>query len=431
MSTITRRRFLGGTAGVTGLLVLPSWRGESAPSERIAMACTGVGGRGRANMSAFLNDGRVQMVAVCDVDDKRADSARQAVDAFYAKQGKTSACKAYRDYREVLARPDLDAVMVGTPDHTHALLAVAAMRSGKDVYCEKPLAYSVAEGRSIVAAATRYGRILQTGTQRRSNARIRHACELVRNGVLGPLQVVEVGLPRGFQIRNGAAAANQKAVPVPAWFDYDKWLGPAPYAPYTPARCHFNFRWILAYGEGYISDWGAHYLDVAHWGIGADRTGPQTVAATATFPTDGLYDAPTDFHIEYGYANGARVACGTDVTLGMKFVGRNGWLHVEKPGSPAVVASDPVLLKAELPGDGVRLYRSTNHHTNFIDCVLSRQETAAPPEVGHRSASVCHVGMIAARLGRDLHWDPAREVFPKDREANRLLSRPFRAPYAL
>jgi len=431
MATITRRQFLGGTAGASGFLLLPVWGEGGTPGGRIAMACIGVGGRGRANMGAFLTDARVQVVAVCDVDDKRAESARQAVDASYAKRGQKSACKAYRDYREVLAREDVDVVMVGTPDHTHALLSVAAMRAGKDVYCEKPLAYAVAEGRSIVAAAERYGRILQTGTQRRSNARIRHACELVRNGVLGKLKTVVVGLPRGFQIRNGASAANRKAEAIPDWFDYDKWLGPAPYAPYAAARCHFNFRWILDYGEGYISDWGAHYLDVAHWGMGADRTGPQTVRATATFPTDGIYDAPTAFHIDYTYADDVHLVCGTDVTLGMRFEGEDGWLHVEKPGSAAVVASDPALLKAPLPADGIRLYESSNHHVNFVDCVLSRRETAAPPEVGHRSASVCHVGMIAARLGRELRWDPAGEVFVEDAGANRLLSRPSRAPYAL
>ena len=183
--------------------------------------------------------------------------------------------------------------------------------------------------------------------------------------------------------------------------------------------------------RGYISDWGAHYLDVAHWGMGADRTGPESVEATATFPPDGIYDAPTDFHIDYVYADGVRLVCATDVTLGMRFEGENGWIHAEKPGAAGVVASAPGLLHAPPPDDGVRLYRSRNHHANFVDCVLARRETAAPPEVGHRSASVCHVGMIAARLGRRLRWDSAREIFPDDPQANRLLARPCRAPHVL
>lgn len=431
MARITRRRFLGKAAGASSLLLLPTWRADEAPSQRVTLGCIGVGGQGRGNLNAFLADGRVQVVAVCDVDSQRAEAARQAVDAHYAKQERPSSCQAYRDYRELLARDDIDAVMVATPDHSHALVTVAALRAGKDVYCEKPLAYSVAEGRSIVAAAARYGGIVQTGTQRRSNGRIRDACERVRNGLLGRLQRVEVGLPRGFQIRNGVSAANTKSEPVPEGFDYDLWLGPAPFAPYTAARCHFNFRWILDYGEGYISDWGAHYLDVAHWGIGADRTGPTGVRATATFPTDGLYDAPTDFHIDYAYADGVQVVCASDLPLGMRFVGEDGWLHAEKPGAGAVVASDPAVLRAPLPADGIRLYESPGHHANFIDCVRERRETAAPPEVGHRSASVCHVGMIAARLGRELRWDPEREVFPDDPAASRLLQRPFRAPYAI
>lgn len=419
--------------GAVGLSLTGGFRllgQETAPSNQITMACIGVGGQGRGDMNAFLNDPRVRLIAVCDVDRKRAESAARAVDAFYAKKkksGTSSGCVSTQDFREITARSDIDTVMVGTPDHTHALISVSAMRSGKDVYCEKPLAYSVAEGRLVVETAEQYGRVLQTGTQRRSNGRIRHACELVRNGRIGQLTAVRVGLPKGFQIRNGNYSGNQAAEPVPDWFDYDKWLGPAPDAPYTPGRCHFNFRWILDYGEGYISDWGAHYVDVAHWGIGADATGPLAAKAEATFPDDGLYDAPTEFHIEYTYAGGLLVTCSTRETLGIKFEGSEGWIHVEKPGGGAVVASDPGVLASEIRPGEVRLYESTNQQRNLIDCVISRGETAASPEVGHRSASACHVGMIAARLGRALKWDPEAEKFVDDPGADRLLARTPRA----
>ncbi|MBT3378091.1 MAG: Gfo/Idh/MocA family oxidoreductase [Lentisphaerae bacterium] len=404
------------------------------PSEKITMACIGVGGRGRGNLNAFLNDPRVRIIAVCDVDRRRAKTAADAVSAFYAKQtkaGVTSPCICTADFREIMARPDVDAVMVGTPDHTHALISVSAMRSGKDVYCEKPLAYSVAEGRLVVQTAETYGRVLQTGTQRRSNGRIRHACELVRNGRIGSLKAVRVGLPKGFQIRNGSHAGNQAEEPVPDWFDYDKWLGPAPNAPYTPGRCHFNFRWILDYGEGYISDWGAHYVDVAHWGMGADTTGPRSVEADAIFPDDGLYDAPTEFHIEYAYPGDVLLACSTREVLGIKFEGSEGWIHVEKPGVGAVAASDPGLLTSVIRPNEIHLYESTSHARNFIDCVVSREATAAPPEVGHRSASACHVGMIAARLAKSLTWNAEAEAFVDNPTADRLLARTPRAGWAL
>jgi len=284
----------------------------------------------------------------------------------------------------------------------------------------------------VAEAVRRCGRVLQTGTQRRSDGRIRHACELVRNGRLGELRRAVVGLPRGFQIQGGKASGNPAPEPVPETLDYDKWLGPAPERPYTPGRCHFNFRWILDYGEGYISDWGAHYLDVAHWGLGMDLTGPSAVTAKAVFPEEGLYDAPTEFDIEYTYANGMTLLCSTNQALGICFEGSEGWIHIEKPGAPHVAASDEALLKSEIGPGGIRLYRSASgQHGNFIDCVLSRQGPAAPAEVGHRSASVCHVGMIAARLGRPLRWDPAAERFVGDPEADRLLCRPMRYPWVI
>lgn len=435
---LDRRQFL--KHSVAGLAALPLGEAVAAqtqtpaPSERLTMACIGVGGQGAGDMNVFLNDPRVQVVAVCDVDLARARAAAKTVDRFYAereRKGGGAGCAVTQDFRGVLARDDIDTVLVATPDHTHALITILAARAGKDIYCEKPLAYSVVEGRMVAEVTRRYGRILQTGTQRRSAGRIRHACELVRNGRIGELRKTVVGLPRGFQIRGGAGAGNTAPEPVPEGFDYDLWLGPAPLAPYTSGRCHFNFRWILDYGEGYISDWGAHYLDVAHWGMGMDLTGPTDIIAKATFPQDGLYDAPTDFDILYTYANGMTLQCATDQALGIRFEGSEGWIHVEKPGEAQVIASDERLLKSEIGPGGVRLYRSASQHGNFIDCVRSRQVPAAPAELGHRSASVCHLGMIAARLGRPVHWDPAAERCVDDPEADRLLFRPMRYPWVV
>jgi len=435
----SRRRFLKATlAAVAAPSIIPASAlgadGSTPPSERVAMGCIGVGGQGSGDMWAFLSDRRVQVVAVCDVDAQRRDGARQAVESHYGRSvpsGAYRGCAATTDFRDLLLRRDIDAVIIGTPDHWHAIISIEAMRSSKDAYCEKPLSYSVVEGRAIADAERRYGRVLQTGTQRRSMAAFRHTCELVRNGRIGRLHTIRVGLPRGFAIAHGDFEGNQAPAPVPPGFDYDLWLGPAPYAPYTPGRCHFNFRWILDYGEGYISDWGAHYMDVAQWGQGADRSGPVRVGAWARFPATGLYDAPTDFSIEYTYADGVRTICSTEETLGMRFEGDEGWIHAEKPGAAGVVAEPASVLDSTIGPNEIRLPESPGHHANFIDCVLSRRETVAPAEIGHRSAAVCHVGCIAAILGRELEWDPEQERFVGDAEANRMLSRPMRGEWHL
>jgi predicted dehydrogenase len=400
----------------------------------VTLACVGVGGQGTYDLQAFLTDPRVQVVAVCDVDRAHLAHAKATVENHYAQaEGKDryNGCFATHDYREITTRPDVDAVLVATPDHTHALITIAAVRGGKDVYCEKPLAYSVAEGRAVVQAVNAYGRVLQTGTQRRSFARMRFGCELVRNGRIGRLETVRVGLPRGFAVRGGGSLNTAAPEPVPEGFDYDLWLGPAPMVPYTPGRCHFNFRWILDYGEGYISDWGAHYLDVGQWGIGADLTGPSHVQASAVFPNDGLYDAPTDFDITYTYPDGVTMVCSSRETLGMRFEGSDGWIHLEAPGQPQLTASSESLLTTEIGPHEIHLRESVSQHLDFIDCVLSRTQPAAQAEIGHRSASICHIGMIAARLGRLLDWDPDHERFTNNNDANRLLARPMRYPWTL
>jgi len=437
MRKIPRRDFLKAAAAAAPL-ILPAtaWgrAGRPSPGERITLGCIGMGGQGQWDMQAFLALPEVQVVAVCDVDAGKLAAGRRKVESHYTAQqvsGPYSGCAAYEDHRALLAREDIDAVLIATPDHWHALMTIEAARSGKDIYCEKPLSYSFAEGRAMVDAVRRYKRVLQTGTQRRSSAVCRRACELVRNGRIGRLHTIRVGLPKGFAIRGGYSG-HEPPMPVPDGFNYDLWLGPAPWVPYTEGRCHFNFRWIVDYGEGYISDWGAHYLDVGQMGHGTDRSGPVKISAQAVeFLPSGFYDAPVGFHIDYDYADGVRMIGSTKEVLGMRFEGDEGWIHVERPGASGLEAEPASVLDSVIRPEEIHLPRSPGHHQNFMDCVRSRAEPVAPAEVGHRSATICHLGMIAALLGRDLHWDPDRECLVGDSQAARMLSRPMREPWQL
>ena len=424
-SRTTRREFIRRSVGLATLpLFVPAsvlgLGGAVPPSERITMAGIGVGGRGRADLNAFHRDKRVQLVALCDVD-----AARRPVKAFGLDE--KAACG---DFREVLARDDIDTVMVGTPDHWHALISIAAIKAGKDVYCEKPLSASVAEGRAVADAIREHRSVLQCGTQRRSAPACRYACEIVQNGRIGKLKRVEVGVPAKFAIRGGYTGL-EAAQSVPEGFDYRMWLGPAPDAPYTAARCHFNFRWVLDYAPGYITDWGAHYMDVAQWGLGADAGGPTAVHAKNVRSREkGIYDAPESYEIEYTYAGGATaiMISGDPSRYGMKFIGEKGSVFVE---TQKIITEPESLATTKIGPDEIHLYESTDHHRNFIDCVRSRKRTAATAEIGHRSATVCHIGTISALLGRKLRWDPQRERFEGDDEANRRLERPMRSPWTL
>ena len=393
-----------------------------AASERVNVGCIGVGGQGTSNMQAFMHDSRAQIVALCDVD---AAHRARALEITELKADAAS-----NDFRALLSRDDIDVVSIATPDHWHAIITIAAARAGKDIYCEKPLSLTIPEGRAMVDEVRAAKRILQTGTWRRSRETCRRACELVRNGFIGELKTIETAVPKGYAIR-GTFAPGHPPSPIPEGFDYELWLGPAPSAEYTPGRCHFNFRWILDYSEGYISDWGAHFYDVAQWGANTDHTGPVAMDGTAVFPKEGLYDAATEHRIEFTYESGLKLISSTSddsAKHGVKFTGTEGWIFVE---SAEVKASSDAILKAELPASAERLYASDNHHANFIDCVLNRTEPAAPVEVGHRSAAICHLGHIATLLKRPLQWDPQHERFYGDDEANALLSRPMRKPWSL
>ncbi len=425
----TRRQFLATSSAIAAPLFIPAEilgrdPKKPAPSERITMAAIGVGGRGSTNLGIFHGRPDVEVVAVSDVDARHLSRGLGRA-GLKAKDGS-------KDFREVVARKDIDTVMVGTPDHWHALIAIAAVEAGKDVYCEKPLAASVAEGRALVRAVKASKRILQCGTQRRSMAGCRFACELVRNGRIGKLQKVEVGVPGRFAIRGGFTGL-EKEQPVPEGFDYETWLGPRPKAPYTAARCHFNFRWVMDYAPGYITDWGAHYLDIAHWGIGADDDGPVSIEATdVKFREKGIYDAPESFKITYTYPNGAQALMfsTTDKSKwGMRFFGEKGTVYVESQN----VVTDPSSIKTTKIGeDEIRLYDAkNNHHGNFIDCVRSRKQPSAPVEIAQKSAAACHAGGVACQVGGKLRWDSKTERFVANEAANKLLDRGLREPWEL
>jgi predicted dehydrogenase len=448
---VSRRGFLRrasalGLGAVAFPTIVPSSArgavGQVAPGSRVTLGVIGTGNQGTNDLRAFLGDERVQVVAVCDVNRESAgywngavagrDPAKRLVEEHYAKRtgaGAYRGCAAYVDFRELLARRDVDAVLIATPDHWHCLPTILAAKAGKDVYCQKPLALTVAEGRAMSDAVKRYGRIFQCGSQQRSDKLFRHACELVRNGRLGTLHTVKCGLPGGHP-DYGKTGDRQAPEPVPEGFDYELWLGPAPSAPYCPARCHVNFRWNLDYSGGQVTDWGGHHPDIAQWAMGTEHTGPVEIRnAKGKFPPrTALWNTATEYSFECVYASGVKVVISDKHKGGVTFEGTEGSVWVTRGG----FKSEPEALWESVIGPNeVRLYESRNHYRNFIDGVLSRKEPIAPCETAHRSITLAHLGNIAMRLGRDLKWDPGKEKFVGDDEANRMLSRPYRAPWQL
>jgi predicted dehydrogenase len=394
---------------------------EKAPANnRIVMGFIGVGGMGNHHLPAMLGERRVQVVAVCDVDQGHREGTA-------ARVGKD--CKTYKDFRELLDRPDIDAVLIATPDHWHALVAIAACKAGKDMYCEKPLTLTIGEGRALADTVRRYDRVFQTGSQQRSGREFWQACMLARNGYLGDIYTVYSGLP------GGPAGTWDNIIDPPPGLDWDFWLGPAPKVPYTPPRCHGNFRWFYDYSGGTMTDWGAHHNDIAQWGLGTSLTGPIHVDGRGEFPKDGLFETATSFRVTYTYANGVKLICST-VGNGTKFVGTKGWVHVDRG---FIQADPPSLLKEEFQRAEVRLEDTylkhpdnwVAHKLNFLDCVESRRRPIADVEIGHRTITLSHLGVISMRLGRPLRWDPDREQVIGDPEAARWVRRPMRAPWHL
>jgi len=430
MQQLTRREFLKGTAAVLAapILVRASSVGAGerpAPSNRIALGAIGLGGMGSGDLGDFLGRSEVQVVATCDADIGRAEGAKKRVEQHYAgkaERGDFKGCTATQDFREVLANPAIDAVMIATPDHWHAIPVIMAARAGKDIHCQKPLSLTIAQGRAMVEAVTRYGRVFQTGSQQRSDRNFRYACELVRNGRVGKLQTMEVGLPGGSQ------CPPQPEKPVPAGFDYNLWLGPAPWAPYCDKRTHWDFRWILDYSGGQVTDWGAHHCDIAQWGNGTSHTGPDQVEGVGEFPRDGLWTAAMNYRFVLTYPSGVQMICSNRYPNGVRFVGTEGWVFVDR----GHIRSEPKSLITSVIGPGeVHLYESADHKGNFLECIRTRGATIAPIENAHRSVSCAHLGNLAMLLGRKLKWDPEKERFINDPEADRMLSRAMRAPWVL
>jgi predicted dehydrogenase len=397
----------------------------TSANDKPNIALIGCGGRGRADIHDASKFGNV--VALCDVDDHH--SAGAAIDFPGAKT--------YHDFRKVMDRNDIHVVLTCTPDHWHTLVNLHALKAGKDIYSEKPLTLTIDEGKHLVAAVAKTGRILQVGSQQRSDPHFRLACELVRNGRLGKLQEVQVVLPRGH--REGPFATQ----PVPEGFDYEFWEGQAPEQPYCPQRTHTTFRFWYDYSGGTVTDWGAHHNDIARWGIGQD--GPISVEGKPlSEPIPGGYTAIADYAITYEWADGIKSTClstkgdqwtggaeknsQNELHNGVTFKGADGWIFVTRG---KLEASKPEILKDPLPSNAIRLYESNNHMGNFFDCIRTRKQPIATAEVGHRSVTVCHLGNLSMRMGRKLNWDPKAERFVNDADADKWLSREMRKPWSI
>lgn len=438
---LNRRSFLTKSAGVAaGIVGFPYFvrssalgkAGTIAPSNRITMAQIGCGSMGGGNMQSFLGIEGIQFIAVCDVDDQHAAEKKRWADE---KNGNNS-CKAYRDFRELLEKEQIDCVSHALPDHWHAPIAIACARKGIDMYGEKPFARSIREGRAMCDAIKRYGLIWQTGSWQRSVANFHHACELVRNGRIGKVEYIEVGLPDGG---GGPQPAIEAA---PSHIDWEMWLGPAPWRPYQNFNGrlrsrggrgpHWDWRWILDYSGGQLTDWAGHHIDIAHWGMGMDHAGPVEVEGKGEYPTDGIYDVPYAYDFTCTYANGLKMRVANRSKLphgqGTCWYGDQGWIHVQRG---ATYASDPKILREKISPAEIQLYKSENHQQNFIECVRSRRETIAPAETAHRSISVGLLGEIAMLTGRKLKWNPDQERFINDDAANGLLMKNYRGPWHL
>jgi predicted dehydrogenase len=461
-SWLTRRNFMQ-TAGAAALLTRTSWAGRAPASDRATMGVIGWGMMGPANTKAFLGQADCQVVAACDIDKSALQAAVDTVNTHYGNQD----CRAYHDYREMLARDDIDTVMIAIPDHWHALVATEAARRKKDIYGEKPLARTIREQQAIVRAAQQNRIIWQTGSWQRSQAPYRKAAEIVRNGLIGNVVQVEVGLPPGhhdFAGTEPALLAKLATLPdkitdpslvvpgTPAWnlavtdpppdLDYNLWIGPATMEPYIEARINKNWRWNYNIGAGQLMDWIGHHGDIAHWGLGFDSTGPSEVEGHGEFPApDALWNTATKYNVECLYRKEITgypvdvhmtIAGGSGaINMGTKWIGTDGWVWVDRGGFDA---SNQDWVKMDALPDNLRktaLYDSHDHYRNFLDCVKSRQPTITPVETAHHSTIPGHLGLISMLTGRKVHWDVAREQILDDAGASALLTRAYRAPWQL
>ena len=456
---INRRHFL--KAASTAIVlpsILPSsvfgGDGNTAPSNRINLGVIGMGWQGPSNTQAFLAETDCRVVAACDLDANHLQDALTLVNDHY----QTKDCKGYHDYRELLARPDIDAVMIAVPDHWHELVATEAARRKKDVYGEKPLAKTIAEQQAIVQAVEKNKIIWQTGSWQRSVPTFHKAAEIVRNGLIGTVTRVEVGLPAGYadfsgtgkeaieklaslpdkisdlsRVTPGTPAWNLLATDPPATFDYNTWIGPSSMEPYIAARSHKNWRWNYNTGGGQLMDWVGHHVDIAHWGLDFDNSGPSEIEGHGEFPSmDAIWNTCPKYRIELKYPQNITMTIAggyDDIKSGVKWIGTEGWVWVDRGGFEA---SNPEWKKGKsLPEElrKVKLYESTGHQRNFLDCVKSRQPTITPVETAHHSAIPGHLGLISMRVGRKIYWDAKHEKILHDKEASQLLTREYRAPW--
>ncbi len=440
--SLSRRRFLRRAAAASvAPLVVPARvlgrGGEVAPSERLGLGCIGVGGQGQGNMRNLMAEREVQLVALCDVEQgagpRGLEAALATARAHAEKLGRPLGEKdvaVYRDFREKLARPDIDIVCIATPDHWHGVIAVAAARAGKDIYCEKPLTNSIPEGRAVCEAVARYGRVLQTGSHERSNDSCRFAWELVNNGRIGDLREVEIRLPTNEPHHQRIRSMTRPLEPSepPKSLDYDFWLGPAPWRPYFEPAVHFGWRFVLATGGGEMTDRGAHVLDLVQFIHNADHTGPVELWAQGRRCGSPIFDAFMDFEFEYRYADGLRVRGTSQGARGLKLIGSKGWIFIHIHGG-RLEANPPSLLRERIGPSERHTERSPGHHRNFVDCVRSRRKPIAHEEIGHRTATICHLLNASMVLGRPLRWDPVAERIVGDDEADRWIRRPLRYPW--
>jgi len=456
--TSSRRQFLKGSLGAAASgfpAIVPSRvLGRSAPSNLIQVAQIGCGRIARDSefRGILRNSDGARYVAVCDLDTLRIADAKNLLEQAYAQKfgvGKYAEIKTYRDYREMLQDKGIDAVCISTPDHWHAQQAMEAALAGKDIYLQKPASLTIKEGRQMADTIKRTGRIFQQGSQQRSEYEFRYACELVRNGRIGKVQQVFIGLPAD------PSGIEEPEMPVPSNLNYEMWLGSTPLVYYTEKRVHpqaadMHTRygrpgWLRCeqFGAGMITGWGAHHIDIAHWAMDTEYSGPVEIVASAEFPKKGLWNVHGAFHVGATYANGAVVYISEKYPTGVKFIGEDGWIWVTrgdvkpgdlaagKPRIAALDASDLKMLRAGIKDNGIHLHHSpkNDHHLDWLTSIKTRKPPAAPAEVGHRSCTACLLAHAAMKLDRELKWDPKTERFLNDDEANSLLSRKQRAPY--
>lgn len=441
-SDITRRTFLRNTTLAVGAVVLPQIVSSAvlgggrnaAPSARITVGFIGTGRQcSYANIPGFLQEPDAQAVGVCDVDAWRMTAAQRQIEEFYGKQqrsGTFRGCSVFRDWRELLARPDIDAVMISTPDHWHVLQAMAAIKAGKDVACEKPLTRSIAEGRALADLVRKTGRVFRTDSEFRSSRTYHRAAQLVRNGKIGKVSRILTMTPKDSTL------PAQPDMPVPEELNYEMWQGPAPKRPYTLQRVHprqdLKGRpgWICIrdYADGMMANWGAHLNDIALWAVDLDHVGPISVEGTGVYPPKGnLWDVVQEFDVTFGYANGLSLRCRTDEPV-IRWEGTEGWIQVKYPNE--ITAAPESLLRWEPGPGGVRLPYKTTEKRDFLDGVKSRGPVLYDCEAGHRNNSLAHLSLIAIELGRKLAWDPVAERFVGDAEANaRLKPITWREPW--